>query len=369
MFSYTMKLILIFYSLYAFSSNLHASNDAEFDFFVRLQALNLKTKEEFDKKTSNKKFMTKYLDEAMMLVKHREQTGSLDTLPEQFVMQQFDRAMAYISAKKKPLLERILIDLEQSDPYIFNSMHPKSATDSAEENGINCILYNCTVMRMVALACLPDEDINFTIDDLNAPCLNFLKEERIKPTMMMVSSLFNLKNQLDLVKPMSMTLQLEDKRNRNYFYKLLVCLDLADIGTFSEDPYNYSFWNLFSPDDSVNILDFRPFIGTQTISYAMLNNLSLLGASLDPQISAHGRSEYKGPFGVWKHDGEHNVSWNTQRRKLEETGLYNIVMNVLMDIYDTGLAEKNEKEQKKIFDFLFILMHEDSPMRTIAKNL
>ena len=65
--SYTIKLILFFYSLYAFSPNIHASNDADFDFFERLQALNLKTKEEFDKKTNNKKFMTKYLDEAMML--------------------------------------------------------------------------------------------------------------------------------------------------------------------------------------------------------------------------------------------------------------------------------------------------------------
>ena len=305
----------------------------------------------------------------MVLVKHREQTSSLDTLPQQFVTQQFDRAMAYISAKKRPLLERILIDIERSDPYIFKIMHPESATDSAEEKGINRILYNCTVMRMVALACLPDEDINFTIDEVNASCINFLKEEHIKPTMMRVSSLFNLENQLNLVKPISMTLQREDKRNSNYFYKLLVCLDLADIGTFSEAPYNYSFWNVFSPSDSVNILDFRPFIGTQTITYAMLNNLSLLGASLDPKISAHGYPRYKGPFGVWKHEDDHDVAWESQKTGLQETGLYNIVMNVLMDIYDTGLAEINEKEQKKIFDFLFILMHEDSPMRTITENL
>lgn len=334
---YFSRLSLLATVLCAFSLDGQCMDNPDAQLSERLHTINAKTKQAFQSNTK-KTFTTRYLDETIMLVDHKSKTGSLETLPRGFVERQIERTRKYaekakFSPQKKVFLEDIISDLKLS-----------------ESQSVKNPLYHCTAMRLMALSCVDENKPIMTKDVLPT----FLGRHKLDAEVFPYA--LNLKDYLDSY----------DEESQK-FYSVLIHLNFEELMGYSTDN-NYGLSRFFSPKGEVMIIDEKSFVGTQTISYGMLNDIHFLGASLDPEISVHRTLGYLGPWKVMKHDEEHTSIWNRAVGIVKNRGIYPLVMNSFMDIYETTLNEKELKLQKSLFDFLFILMHEDSPIANFDKT-
>lgn len=320
------------------SGNVYSMEESPLEGTERLCQINTRTKESYDEYKNKNSFTIRYLDEAMMLSEHRQKMGNLKTLPKEFVERQIERAQTYTPSEKQPLLEYILSDLNLSD---------KESIDRVE--------YNCASARIMALASLKPEEI---LIHGKSDSIDFLKAPRINPRLPMGDDVMILMDYFRSVR--SEILNKPDEKNI-CFLNMLCHLNFEDLKFFSTPPYNYSFLRALSPKKGVSIVDRNPFFGTQTVPYSIFNDFYLLGAALSPKVAPHNYVETQGPFGFWWHDLNHLDHWKNARDSLKSSSLYEIMMDAFIDIYMVALREPNKKERKKIFDFLFINMHESLP--------
>lgn len=118
-------------------------------------------------------------------------------------------------------------------------------------------------------------------------------------------------------------------------------------------------WNL---NEIILIIDSRPFIGTQTILWSMLNGINLAACFLDSAVIVHGQDRYEGAWGVMGHDIDHANIWERVKQEIKKSGDFDVYMSYLIDSYHKAVVEPHLAISKKILDFLFILVHEDSDL-------
>lgn len=336
-----IRLSFLLVGLLAFSDKGQCMDaiDPDLELSEHLQQLNATIEAAYEGQTDKKSFRTKNLDEAISLRKHRLAKGNLEKLPYAFVKKQIERAREYankkFNASKKIVLETIISDLNLS-----------------EGQDVDQVLYNCTVKRVMALSALEREEANI-IKPQEIPA--FL-EERKPGNSDGFLKVNNLKTYLN-----------HEDGDKQTFYNILAYINLENLKIYSEAPYNYSFVRFLSPKNTTTIFGETPFIGTQTLSYALLNDLLLEGGSLNPNVSAHGWPEYDGSFGVLDHDEDHNKYWLQDTSKLKEHNIYHLIMHTFIDIFEFSLQIEDLQIKNLLSDFLFILMHEDSPIGQFHK--
>lgn len=312
---------------------------------VHLKELNSKTKDFFETREAKSTPRRKGLRDAILLVEHREKRGNLNTLPYEFLKNQIQHVTEYANKNfnpfKKNLLQSILSDLNLSEGL-----------------DVDRTLYNCTAARLMALSALTlSAEQMMPKEEIPAFCQKVLQT---------AGSHFGSVSQFTngFEHPWDNT----DREGQGLF-NVLVNLNLEEMKKYELAPFHYFFINAFSPSgDVVVMLDEKPFIGTQTISYGLLNDLHFLGGSLTPEVSAHNLREYKGSFGILHHDKDHYGLWKSYISNLEKCSLKLPVMNIFEEIYSVVLKEKKVKTQAALFDFLFVLMHEDSPIRNFPQT-
>lgn len=291
-------------------------------------------------------YSTKYLPELLILLDHNSENTLEKTLPMAFVSLQIDRAKKIIGNEKFPFFKSIVqdLDLPPSQPFV-----PLE-------------IYNYTCLRLMALALLKVEEISPILIYKEKFLTHFENLKSLIWMDMTGKSFFEdvslyLSNQLKTVIPLTDT--------KSYFYSLLICADASLMQQNKNSPLN--FVSAFNLNRSVHILDKFPFIGSQTLVLSMLTNISLIAAPLTDQIGAHGSLEYEGAFGVMHHDREHTRIWETVILKnLRLLLLDKTYLCFFLDIYRLAINSPCEGQKKTIIDFLFIMMHEDSDIATVA---